>query len=164
MNGKVTLKLKKLTKTTTIKVKYAGNATFNAVTKKSRSRSRSRGIAEGGRVGTFGWNTARHLVLYFAIPGTGRIMHTINIGYLAEQLIYTINHAADEAIFVDRSLLPLLSKCLTHRASCDCHGRRQTTEIPDGPRILDFEELVGTVAPIDFSGRVADERDSAALC
>ena len=47
--------------------------------------------------------------LYFAIPGTGRILHTMNIRYFPEQLIYTIDHAEDEAIFVDRSLLPLLA-------------------------------------------------------
>src|SRR5206468_11812482 len=44
------------------------------------------GISPGGRVGTFGWNTARHLALYLAIPSSGRAMHTINIGHLPDQL------------------------------------------------------------------------------
>jgi fatty-acyl-CoA synthase len=70
------------------------------------------GVSSDGRVGTFGWNTARHLALYLAIPGTRRVVHTLNIRYFAEQLIYTVNHAEDEAIFVDRSLLPLFGQYL----------------------------------------------------
>ncbi|MCW2495690.1 long-chain fatty acid--CoA ligase [Jatrophihabitans sp.] len=127
----------------------------------------SLGISPGGRVGTFAWNTARHLGLYFAIPGTGRIMHTVNIRYFAEQVIYTVDHAEDEAIFVDRSLLPLLGQYLP-----SLHGVKHvivmddgaTTEIPDDPRILDYDELLASVEPIDFSDRVSDERQGAALC
>src|SRR5579885_2722722 len=48
------------------------------------------GVSDDGRVGTFGWSTARHLVLYFAIPGTGRVVHTLNSRYFPEQLIYTV--------------------------------------------------------------------------
>ena len=70
------------------------------------------GISTEGRVGTFGWNTARHLALYFGIPGSGRVMHTMNIRYFPEQLIYTVGHAEDEAVFVDKSLLPLLAEYL----------------------------------------------------
>jgi fatty-acyl-CoA synthase len=63
-------------------------------------------ISADGRVATFGWNTARHLELYFAAPCTGRILHTLNIRLFADQLIYIANHAEDEVIFADRSLLP----------------------------------------------------------
>src|SRR5690606_6745714 len=37
------------------------------------------GISADGRVGTFGWNTGRHLELYFGIPCTNRVLHTLNI-------------------------------------------------------------------------------------
>ena len=63
------------------------------------------GISADGRVGTFAWNTARHLELYFAAPCTGRVLHTLNIRLFPEQLTYIVNHADDEVIFVDRSLL-----------------------------------------------------------
>src|SRR5437867_137350 len=36
-------------------------------------------VAGDGRVGTFAWNTSRHLELYFAVPSTGRVLHTLNI-------------------------------------------------------------------------------------
>ncbi len=125
------------------------------------------GISADGRVGTFGWNTARHLSLYFAIPGTGRVMHTINIRYFAEQLIYTVEHAEDEAIFVDRSLLPLLGKYLPELNSvqhvvvmddgADC-------ELPDDSRIVTYDDAVGSADEIDFTDRIEDERQAAAIC
>src|SRR5438309_297237 len=37
------------------------------------------GLSPDARVATFAWNTARHLELYFAVPCTGRVLHTLNI-------------------------------------------------------------------------------------
>ncbi len=76
------------------------------------------GVSEDGRVATFAWNTARHLELYFGIPCTGRVLHTLNIRLFPEQLVYIVNHAEDEVIFVDRSLTgqqwPLLGTFTTN--------------------------------------------------
>src|ERR671910_107251 len=66
------------------------------------------GVSSDGRVGTFAWNTARHLELYFAAPCTGRVLHTLNIRLFPEQLRFVADHAQDEVIFADRSLLKLL--------------------------------------------------------
>src|SRR5882762_2296929 len=66
------------------------------------------GISADARVGTFCWNTAAHLELYMAAPCTGRVLHTLNMRLFPDQLIYIANHAEDEIIFVDRSLLPVL--------------------------------------------------------
>ncbi len=127
----------------------------------------SLGISAGGRVATFGWNTARHLALYFAIPGSGRVMHTANIRYFPDQLIYTVEHAEDEAVFVDRSLLPLFAKYLPELSTvkhvlvmddgADC-------ELPDDPRVARYEDVVGPADPVDFADRVSDERQGAAIC
>src|SRR6478752_5677900 len=70
------------------------------------------GVSPDGRVATFAWNTSRHLELYFAAPCTGRVLHTLNIRLFPEQLTYIVNHADDEVIFVDRSLLVLLAPLL----------------------------------------------------
>jgi fatty-acyl-CoA synthase len=125
------------------------------------------GISAEGRVGTFGWNTARHLALYFAIPGTGRVMHTLNIRYFPEQIIYTVNHAEDEAIFVDRSLLPLFEKYLPQLETVRhviVMDDGAAAELPDDPRVVRYEDVVGPAQEIDFSDRVTDERQAAALC
>jgi fatty-acyl-CoA synthase len=155
-----------VTKTVT-GVERASFAEVGAETRRVAAAIDQLGISEQGRVGTFGWNTARHLGLYFAIPGTGRVMHTINIRYFPDQLIYTIEHAEDEAVFVDRSLLPLFGNYLPkldtvkHVIVMDDGA---TADLPDDPRVIRYEELLDGVDEADFSGRVTDERQAAAIC
>src|SRR3954465_2384251 len=36
------------------------------------------GVPAGARVGSFGWNSQRHLELYMAVPCSGRVLHTVN--------------------------------------------------------------------------------------
>jgi fatty-acyl-CoA synthase len=125
------------------------------------------GISPDGRVGTFGWNTARHLALYLAIPGTGRVMHTLNIRYFADQLIYTVEHAEDEVVFVDRSLLPLFGQYLSRLGTVKhvvVMDDGADAELPDDPRIVRYEEAVAMADELDFSDRVTDERQAAAIC
>ncbi|MFN2518121.1 MAG: long-chain fatty acid--CoA ligase [Jatrophihabitantaceae bacterium] len=159
------------TKTVTTKtVAGLGRKTFAQVAAETRRVAGvidSLGLSPGGRIGTFAWNTARHLGLYFAIPGTGRVMHTLNIRYFPEQLIYTVEHAEDEAVFVDRSLLPLFGKYLPQLNTVKhiiVMDDGAPAEIPDDPRILHYDELVGAAEEVDFSDRVTDERQAAAIC
>ena len=69
------------------------------------ARSTRSGLSGDARVGTFAWNSARHLELYFAAPCSGRVLHTLNIRLFPEQVSYIVDHAEDEVIFVDRSLV-----------------------------------------------------------
>jgi fatty-acyl-CoA synthase len=122
------------------------------------------GLSADARVGTFAWNTARHLELYFAAPCTGRVLHTLNVRLFPEQLAYVVDHAQDEAIFADRSLLELLWPLLD-----DLDGVRHVVvmddgegDVPDDPRIVGYEELLEAADPVDFE--VADEGRAAAVC
>lgn len=121
-------------------------------------------ISADGRVGTFAWNTARHLELYFAVPCTGRVLHTLNIRLFADQLTYIVNHAEDEVIFADRSLLhllwPLVDGFETVRQIVVMDDG--VGEVPDDRRIVDYESLLASAEPADFA--VADEDRAAAMC
>lgn len=68
------------------------------------------GVEIGDRVGTFGTNHHRHLEAYFAIPGLGAIVHTINIRLSSEHLVNMINHAEDKVLLIDEDLLPRIEK------------------------------------------------------
>src|SRR5262249_21584878 len=68
------------------------------------------GVKPGDRVGTFAWNHYRHLELYFALTGSGRVPETRNIRLLPEQVTFIANHAEDRVIFVDDCLIPMLEK------------------------------------------------------
>ncbi|MGH9095727.1 MAG: long-chain fatty acid--CoA ligase [Acidimicrobiales bacterium] len=134
------------------------------------------GVSEDGRVGTFAWNTARHLELYFAVPCTGRVLHTLNIRLFPEQLVYVANHAADEVIFADRSLLGLLWPHIDEMPGVrhvivmddgqDPSGQGPSGakgDIPDDGRILDYEALLADASPAGFDG-VTDEDRAASMC
>jgi fatty-acyl-CoA synthase len=66
------------------------------------------GLAAGEHVATLAWNHYRHLECYFAIPCTGRVVHTLNARLSSDDLGYIIQHADDRMIFVDPDLVPLL--------------------------------------------------------
>jgi fatty-acyl-CoA synthase len=128
------------------------------------------GVSPDGRVATFAWNSARHLELYFAAPCTGRILHTLNIRLFSDQLVYIANHAEDEVVFVDRSLLPVLwphiDECKTVRhvvVMDDCGDRLDAAPIPDDARILNYEELLASAVPHSFED-VTDENQAASMC
>jgi fatty-acyl-CoA synthase len=122
------------------------------------------GISDDARVATFAWNTARHLELYFASPCSGRVLHTLNIRLFPEQLSYVVDHAEDEVIFADRSLLkvlwPLVGGFTTvkHIVVMDDGAG----DVPEDDRILDYEALIADAEPAEFS--VEDENRAAAMC
>ncbi|MER5623335.1 long-chain fatty acid--CoA ligase [Streptosporangium sp. NPDC002544] len=125
------------------------------------------GVSADGRVGTFCWNTARHLELYLAAPCTGRVLHTLNIRLFPDQLVYIVNHAEDEVVFVDRSLLPVLWP-LTDRLetvrTCVVIDDGSDAPIPDDPRIADYEQLLSAAQPYSGTFHIADENTAAAMC
>jgi fatty-acyl-CoA synthase len=75
---------------------------------------RSLGVDGDQRVATLMWNNAPHLEAYLAIPSMGAVLHTLNLRLDPAQLGYIANHAADHAVIVDPSLVPLLAQVLGH--------------------------------------------------
>ncbi len=123
-------------------------------------------ISADGRVGTFAWNTGRHLELYFAAPCSGRVLHTLNIRLFPDDITYIANHAEDEVIFADRSLLKILwplvdgLETVKHVVVMD---DGVDDEIPDDPRIHDYETLLSEADPIE-KFHIDDENQAAAMC
>ncbi len=142
-------------------------AEFAAATRRLAGVLESLDLSADARVATFGWNTADHLQAYFAVPGTGRVLHTGNIRLFPEQLIFTVEHAEDEAILVDRSLLPVLAKYLPslstvrHVLVLDDGADH---DLPDDPRVRLYADAAATVDEVDFSDRAVSENRAAALC
>jgi fatty-acyl-CoA synthase len=66
------------------------------------------GVRKGDRVGTFAWNSHRHLEVYFAAPCMGAVLHTVNIRLSAADIAYIVNHAGDKVLIVDASCWPTL--------------------------------------------------------
>ena len=125
------------------------------------------GISSSGRVATFAWNTSRHLELYFAAPCSGRVLHTLNIRLFPEQITYIVNHAEDEVIFVDRSLLALLQPLL-HTFSTVRHlvlmddGKGEISSELNGLPLHHYEDLLAAEQPVEW--KLVPENTAASMC
>ncbi|MCP3971953.1 MAG: long-chain fatty acid--CoA ligase [Rhodobacteraceae bacterium] len=104
------------------------------------------GCAMGDRIATLAWNNARHLGIWFAVSGSGRVCHTLNPRLFPEQLIFIINDAGDRALFFDRTFMPLILairdrlRTVEHFIAMGPRDDEVTAAVPDA---LFFDELVG---------------------
>jgi len=126
---------------------------------------RELGIAPGDRVGTLAWNNYRHLELYFAVPCSGAVLHTLNPRLFPEHLEYVINDAEDQVIFVDASVLPVLQRVAGNLKTVKHFVVMADGPSPDGQvkPVVSYEELIAS-RPTTFSWPTLDERDAAAMC
>lgn len=125
------------------------------------------GLAPGVRVASMCWSTTEHLELYFGVPCSGRVLHTLNPRFRPEQIAYVAVEAGDEAVFVHRSLaapfFALLDQAPTvrHVVVID-DGRGEVPAAPAGVEVHDYESLVAGADPAVTT--VDDERQAAVLC
>ena len=122
------------------------------------------GLKKGDRVGTFAWNSHRHMEVYFAAPLMGMVLHTVNIRLAPQDLIYIINHAEDQVLIVDASLWHLLEPIRKDLKSVKHFIVMKDTpvgEIPAGA--LDYEALVADAKPVETWPKL-DETDAAGMC
>ena len=125
------------------------------------------GAKKGDKIGTLAWNHHRHLEVYFAAPGIGAVLHTINIRLSPEHIIYIINHAEDKILFVDEDILPLIEKIQDHLTTVEAFVvMTDKTEKPDSALkpLYSYEELLHTGDP-SYSFRTdIDENQPAGMC
>jgi acyl-CoA synthetase (AMP-forming)/AMP-acid ligase II len=126
------------------------------------------GVDGDQRVATFMWNNTEHLTAYLAIPSMGAVLHTLNIRLFPDQLVYIANHAEDDVIIADGSLVPLLAPVLP-RMKTVRHvvvvGPGDVSPLADaGKELHSYEELLAD-APASFDWPDdLDERAAAAMC
>ncbi|MFE3105245.1 long-chain fatty acid--CoA ligase [Nocardia tengchongensis] len=126
-------------------------------------------VPADARIGTFAWNSQRHLELYLAVPSSGRVLHTVNHRLFADQITYIVNNAEDDILFVDRSILPVvwpLMPTFTTVRHVIVMDDGDPHPVPvDDPRVHDYDALVDSATPADDSLlQIDDERTAAALC
>ncbi len=123
------------------------------------------GVGKGDRVGTFGWNTYRHLEAYFAPPTMGAVTHTTNIRLSADDLTYIVNHAGDKVMLVDPDLVPILEplaprlETVEHFVVMTGDSNFQTSL----PSAHVYEALLAEASDL-FESPPLDENDPAGLC
>lgn len=123
------------------------------------------GVGVGDRVGTFAWNTYRHLEAYFAAPAMGAVLHTINIRLFVEDLVYIINHAGDKVILIDPDLVPILEPLVSRLETVE-HFVIMTDDrnfITTLPSAHNYEDLLAGISD-EYSPVKVDENAPAGLC
>jgi acyl-CoA synthetase (AMP-forming)/AMP-acid ligase II len=125
------------------------------------------GMSAGTSIGSIALNNHRHLEAYYAVSGSGMIIHTCNPRLHPAQLVYIINHADDRVVMFDPAFAPLIENiaaqcpgvrhwiCLTHAADMAQLG------CPRG--VICYEDFIGAQSA-QFSWPQLDERTAAALC
>ncbi len=124
------------------------------------------GVREGDRVGTLCWNTLRHMELYFAVPCSGAVLHTLNLRLSSDQLAFIINHAGDKVIFVDASLVPLLDAIRDQIPCVERFVIMEDTEVPAHglQPVADYEHLLANAPEERFAWPNLDENAACATC
>ncbi|WP_280446173.1 long-chain fatty acid--CoA ligase [Nocardia vulneris] len=128
---------------------------------------RGLGIGVGDRVGTFMWNNNEHMVAYIAAPAMGAVLHALNIRLFPDQLVFVANHAEDQVVLVDGTLVPMFAQYLpnlkTVRHVIVVNGDASTLAAPDGVQVHSYTELLAG-QPDTYDFPVIDERSAAAMC
>ena len=122
------------------------------------------GLKKGDRVGTFAWNSHRHMEVYFAAPLMGMVLHTVNIRLSPQDITYIVNHAEDRVLIVDASLWPLLEPIKNDLKSVKhfiVMKDSPTAEIPTGT--FDYEALLADAPPVESWPKL-EETDAAGMC
>lgn len=124
----------------------------------------AQGLGAGKTIAVMDWDTPRYLECFFAIPMVGATLHTINIRLSPEQILYTINHAEDDAILCHEDFLPILLPLLPRverPVQLILLSDRLDAEVPEG-FIGEFEALIAR-HPSSFSFPLLPEDTRATL-
>jgi fatty-acyl-CoA synthase len=133
---------------------------------------RGLGVTGDQRVATLMWNNAEHLESYLTIPSMGAVLHTLNLRLDPAQLGYIANHAGDEVVIADSTLVPLLATVLPHTETIrhviiTGRGLDAIPQADDlaasGRTVHSYEELLAA-APDSFRWPDLDEKSAAAMC
>ncbi len=123
-------------------------------------------IRQSDRVATLAWNGYRHMELYFAVSGSGAVLHTINPRLPPEQIAWIVNHAEDKVLFFDLTFLPIIEAIAPH-----CRAVRSFVAMVDRDRMPTaskvelrcYEDLIDTHSD-RYHWPQFDERLASSMC
>jgi acyl-CoA synthetase (AMP-forming)/AMP-acid ligase II len=124
-------------------------------------------LPQGARVGTIAWNGYRHLELYYAVSGSGRVLHTLNPRLHPDQLVWIADHAQDRVLCFDKTFLPLVEAVAARMATVQhlvlMANRSHMPEASKIPGLVCYEDLI---APHDdaYTWPELDENSASSLC
>jgi len=124
------------------------------------------GLKSSERAATLAWNGFRHFELYYAVSGSGAVLHTINPRLHPDQIAWIANHAEDQLMFFDLTFAPIIdavaAKCPTVKAWIALTDRAHMPAMKNA-KVLCYEDLVAAESD-EFTWPEFDEKSAACLC
>jgi 3-(methylthio)propionyl---CoA ligase len=144
--------------------------TYRELAARSRRMAKalaSLGVRSGQRVATLAWNGYRHMELYYAVSGSGAVLHTLNPRLHPDHVVYIADHAEDEVLFFDMTFMPIIeaiaSRVKTIKHFVAMTDRAHMPKETKVANLLCFEELID--ANDDrFEWPTFDENSASSLC
>ncbi|ACB34437.1 AMP-dependent synthetase and ligase [Leptothrix cholodnii SP-6] len=144
--------------------------TYRQLAQRSRQLAKAvaaLGVTEGQRVATLAWNGHRHMELYYAVSGSGAVLHTLNPRLHPDQVVWIADHAEDQVLCFDLTFLPLV-EAIAERVSTIRHfvvmtDRAHMPAASKVPNLLCYEDLLAAQDDA-FEWPVFDENRASSLC
>ena len=143
--------------------------TYRELAARSRRLAKALAALGGGmsdRVATLAWNGYRHMELYYAVSGSGAVLHTLNPRLHPDQVVYIADHAEDKVLCFDLTFLPLVEavasrlKTVKHFVAMTDRAHMPASKIAG---LLCYDELVD--AQDDrYDWPQFDENQASSLC
>jgi 3-(methylthio)propionyl---CoA ligase len=125
------------------------------------------GLGAGTSIGSVAMNNHRHMEAYYAVSGSGMIMHTCNPRLHPPQLIFVINHAEDGALLFDPCFAPLIEsiapQCPRVKHWICLSDAENMPNMGGMHHVLCYEDVIASQSA-EFLWPQFDERTAAALC
>jgi len=124
------------------------------------------GTKPGDRIASLAWNRIPHLELYYGVPASGRVLHTLNPRLFEEQIRYVLADGGARVLFVDPDLLALAEGVLAiHDAPVTVVVLCAREDMPASTRddLIAYEDLIAAADPL-AAWPDLDERTASSLC
>ena len=129
----------------------------------------------GSRVAVMDWNTIRFQELMYAVPMYGSVLFTVNIRLAPKEILYTMNVAEPEVLFIHTDFVPYLTALLENvktiknviimsdQVTCTGEGEVPEVKAPEGVEVYEYEDLLKSAGGKTFSWPELNEYVVASL-
>lgn len=124
------------------------------------------GMSSSDRIATLAWNDYRHFETYYASACSGYVCHTINPRLFPEQIVYIINHAEDQYVFLDPDFWPLIEQVAPQCPGVKGWVVMTTAEHMPETSVANvhcYEDVISGQSD-SFEWPAIDENEACALC
>ncbi len=127
------------------------------------------GVQPGDRVATLAWNGQRHVEAYYAVPGMGSVIHTVNPRLSPDDIAYILDSAGSVVLLADAGFASLVAGIapglprLRTIVLMSEDGALPDLALAPGQKLLDYETMLAD-ADETFEWPQLDESTASTLC